>query len=96
MYSTASSMLSLRTSLGADVQPENKDSWLELRRSNKAKIRLTKLVQKLNAQYAVVSEEGEEENSVDTMNDSKVPISEEVAHWLIRLCHGDIKFDEWI
>ena len=29
------------------------------------------------------------------MNDSKVPISEEVAHWLIRLCHGDIKFDEW-
>lgn len=93
VYSTGT-YLTEGTDVGANTSSGQRDSALEIRRSKKAKKSLIKIVQKLNEIYDTkVDEDQDDDNS--NASSSLNSLNEEVAHWLVRLCHGDVRYNNW-
>ena len=66
-----------------DPEQGSREALQELRSFKKAKKLLVKVVKKLNEEY------------IEDDSDTLVDMTTETAHWLIRVCHGDVKFNSW-
>jgi hypothetical protein len=80
--SIASSALSAATSVAPAVDSP-RDAPAEMQRSNKGRIQLKILIQRLNGKLTKAKTKNEQ------------PLTTDTVHWLIRLCHGDIRWNGW-
>jgi len=90
--SNASSQASQASMLESGINNPSRDAAKELKRSAIGNLKLMKVIQKLNdrltdAQKQEVDQEGE-------IHKIK-KLAPEVVQWIIRLCHGDIKWNGW-